>query len=71
MAKKLRIQITIDPDIDARLEAFAKDYGTTKSGVISMAITQFMDAQEKLPEVIQQINLLGQLGESMQLKKTK
>lgn len=44
-----RINITMDEELLARADAFAQAHSLTRSGLLSMATAQYIDAVEKMP----------------------
>lgn len=63
---KLRVNICLDKELDDRIAAVSKLMGISKSELISIATTEYMDAIAKVPQVQEQLSelqtLLGQLG---------
>ena len=42
-----RLQITLTSEVAAQLEAIAKAKGVSKSAIVSIALTEYLDKQEK------------------------
>ena len=49
MAK--RVNITIDEELDKKMLVFMAKYHMSKSALISVSVSQYMEAIEMLPEV--------------------
>ena len=64
-----RIQVSMDPDLLGRIDGFAKKSSVSRSALIAMACTSFIDAQEKMPELQSQIALLNSEIEKLKLVK--
>lgn len=64
-----RIQVSLDPDLLERIDAFTKKSSINRSALISMACASFIDAQEKMPELQSQIALLNSEIEKLKLVK--
>lgn len=58
---KKRIQITIEEDLDVKLEEFCEKNHCTKSSIIGLATSEYLTAQQMLPEVLKQVDELKHL----------
>ena len=43
---KVKVQITVDEELLARVDTYADDHYTTRSGVISLAVDQMLSTEE-------------------------
>lgn len=55
---KRRLQVTIDEELDDKLEAYCKINHCSKSSIISTGTAQYLDMQEKMPVVVPQLEEL-------------
>lgn len=49
--KSMRLNVTIKSDIVKRMDAYAKDNGMSRSALISIAVSQYLNAVEAMPSV--------------------
>lgn len=49
--KSMRLNVTIKSDIVERMDSYAKDNGMTRSALISIAVSQYLNAVEAMPSV--------------------
>ena len=49
MAKK-RVMVTLDESLLARMDEYDQDHELTRSGLISLAVKDYMDSQALLPD---------------------
>lgn len=49
--QNLRLNISMDKDLIARTDKFARKMGLSRSAVIAAALNEYMDAKDKEPEV--------------------
>lgn len=49
---KIRIDATVDEEIADRAKEYAKKKGLTMSALIRVALTDYIDAQEKMPALL-------------------
>ena len=66
---KKRIQITVEEELDEMLEEFCSRNHCTKSSIMGLATSQYLDAQRKLPEVQSQLDELKELINKLIIKK--
>lgn len=59
--KSVKINITMRDDLLERADRFAKNNAVTRSGLISLALSQYLDAVEKKPAVSDAIGHMGDL----------
>ena len=52
--RKIRIDATVDYEIAERAKKYAKSKGLTMSSLIRVALTDYMDAQEKMPAMLEE-----------------
>lgn len=50
-----RYNISIDNDLANEMDRFMEKYHTNRSSLISVAVTQYMYAMEKLPKIEEQL----------------
>lgn len=60
---------TINEDLVEELTIFCEQTGTTKSGVVETAVRQYIDAQKKLPTLINQLKELTDAVNELVKKK--
>lgn len=65
-----RLNITIDEHLDDELIAFCKKNSTNKSGIIAIAVSQYLEAQKNLPTLVSQLDDLKDKIDKL-LVKTK
>lgn len=56
-AKKL--SVTIRSDLLERMDDYADDNGMTRSGLIAIAVTQYLNAVEAMPSVKKMLNAMA------------
>lgn len=56
-AKKL--SVTIRSDLLERMDEYADDNGMTRSGLIAIAVTQYLNAVEAMPSVKKMLNAMA------------
>ena len=61
MERSKRINSTIPLDLLARMDAYQEKAGLTRSGLIVVAVRQYLDAQENLPTVMEALNTFTKL----------
>lgn len=67
----VKTTITIKEELLARADVFADENGMTRSGLIAMALSQFLNAQETMPTVTNLMkNLAKAFAEKAQGKLT-
>lgn len=52
--RKIRIDATVDYEIAERAKKYAKSKGLTMSSLIRVALTDYMDAQERMPAMLEE-----------------
>lgn len=60
MAKCVKVQITVDSDLLARADNYADNNYTSRSGLIGIALRQFLDSQD-LAQSIQRMSVAMQV----------
>lgn len=64
-----RYNITIDDDLAERMDNFIKKNHTNRSNLISISVSQYMDALEALPNIQLQLKeLTSTLDEALKIK---
>ena len=62
-AKKLNV--TIREDLLARMDDYADENGMTRSGLIAMAVTQYLNAVEAMPSVNKLLNAMAAVSDGV------
>lgn len=62
-AKKLNV--TIREDLLERMDNYADDNGMTRSGLIAVAVTQYLNAVEAMPSVNKLLNAMAAVSEGV------
>lgn len=61
---KKRVNITIDEELDEELDEYCKENHCTKSGILGLAATQYLEAQKMIPTLKSQLEeLTEKLGQ--------
>lgn len=55
----MKFNVSMDDELFSKLESFSKDSHVNRSAIISMAIKQYIDAQEKIPTLMSQLDELA------------
>ena len=64
-----KLNVTVREDLVARMDAYARGHAMSRSGLISIAVSQYLDAMEALPVVTRLSNILAAVGEGA-IKRT-
>lgn len=59
MSKKFNV--SLGDEVFEKLDVFSKQKNLSRSAVISIAVQQYIEAQEKIPEVEKSLDKLGDL----------
>lgn len=62
-AKKLNV--TIREDLLERMDDYADENGMTRSGLIAMAVTQYLNAVEAMPSVNKLLNAMAAVSDGV------
>lgn len=62
MASK-KLNVTLQEDLIARADEFAKEHGMTRSGLISVALLQYMDAVEVMPDMKKLLSSMASIAD--------
>ena len=65
--KSVKINITLRDDLLERADLYASNNAVTRSGLISLALSQYLDAMQKKPVVA---DAIGQMGVLLKLAVT-
>ena len=60
--KAVRINITIQDDLLEKVDAYTASNAMTRSGLIQLALSQYLQAQEMLPNLNNAFALMGSLA---------
>ena len=64
-----RINVSLGDDVLSRADNFSKKAGLNRSSLITVALTTYIDAQEQLPSVQNQLDELKRALEELQAIK--
>ena len=67
IVKSVKINITLRDDLLERADLYASNNAVTRSGLISLALSQYLDAMQKKPVVA---DAIGQMGVLLKLAVT-
>jgi len=60
--QKRKLNLSIDENVADRIEIYAKKFGLSKSSFVTVACKEYIDAQDKIPDLREQIeNMLKKL----------
>ena len=62
-AKTRKINSTLPSDLIDRMDAYGKKSGLTRSGLIFVAVKQYLDAQEIMPDVNEALQTLSKIAD--------
>lgn len=57
----MRISVSIDDDILALIDSFAKENGMTRSGLLATGAKEYIESRKKLPIITGMFNSFAQL----------
>jgi len=60
-----RVSLTVRSDLLERIDAFADGNGMTRSGFMSLAATQYLNAVEAMPSVNKMLNAMAAVTEGV------
>lgn len=63
VAKKLNV--TIREDLVERMDEYADENGMTRSGLIAVAVTQYLNAVEAMPSVTKLLNAMASVSDGV------
>lgn len=64
-----RINVSLDDKVLNRIDTFSKKVGLNRSALITVATTQYIEAQEQLPDVQEQLEELKKALNELQAIK--
>ncbi len=64
-----RINVSLDDNVLTRIDKFSKKAGLNRSALITIATTQYIEAQEQLPDVQSQLEELKRALSELQVIK--
>lgn len=64
-----RINVSLDDNVLTRIDKFSKKAGLNRSALITVATTQYIEAQEQLPDVQSQLEELKRALSELQVIK--
>ena len=65
MPKSKKINVTIRDDLLDRMDGYADDNGMTRSGLIAIAVTQYLNAVEAMPSVNKLLNAMAAVSDGV------
>lgn len=66
-----RLNISIDEEVIEKMDSFAKKKGLSRSALLTVSVNEYLNAQEKLPEYLAQLDELKKLIDDAKLNATK
>ena len=61
--KAKKINVTLPEEFLLRMDTYATDKGLTRSGLIYVAVKQYLDAQELMPDVTEALRAFSKLAD--------
>lgn len=65
MSSAKKLSVTIRSDLLDRMDSYAENNGMTRSGLIAIAVTQYLNAIEAMPSVTKLLSAMAAVSESV------
>lgn len=62
----IKLSISLDNAVLEKIDAFAKENGLTRSGLVAVACNDYISARQKMPELLSSFKRLGDLADKYQ-----
>ena len=66
-----RVNISLEENMLSRMDEFSKKSGLNRSALVTVAVSTYMDAQEKLPSLQKEMEKLSLAIEDLKVIKEK